>query len=105
MKKKIVYIAHPIGGDVEGNVKRVLSIVRELSVINDVIPFAPYIVDVMALYDSIPEEREIGMMHNRHLFHLGIIDEVWLYSGRISSGMQKEIDWANELNIPVKQMW
>lgn len=105
MKKKIVYIAHKIGGDVENNIKSVLAIVRELSIKNEVIPFAPYIVDVQALDDSKPEQRAIGFEHNKHLFYSGIIDEVWLYGGRISSGMQTEIEWANELSIPVKQMW
>lgn len=105
MKKKIIYIAHKIGGDVEGNVKKVLAIIRQLSIENKYIPFAPYIVDVQALDDSVPEEREIGMSHNRALFESGVIDEVWLYGGRISSGMETEIKWANELNIPVIQTW
>lgn len=104
MKKKIVYIAHKIGGDVEGNVKKVLDIVRRISIENKYIPFAPYIVDVQALDDTVPEEREIGMMHNRHFFELGIIDEMHIYS-EISSGIQREIGWCNEFNIPVKQMW
>lgn len=105
MKKKIVYIAHPVGGDVENNIKLVLSIVRQLSIENEVIPFAPYIVDVQSLDDSKPEQRAIGFEHNKQLFHSGIIDYVWLYGGRISSGMQTEIEWANSLGIPVKQMW
>lgn len=103
MKKKIVYIAHPIGGNVYGNIRSVLNIVRQLSRRNEVIPFAPYIVDVQALDDTVPEERALGFEHNKAFFNSGIIDEVWLYGGRISSGMQTEIEWANELNIPVIQ--
>jgi len=105
MKKKIIYIAHPIGGDVKANIKSILATVRDLSIKNEVIPFAPYIVDVMALDDEDAEQRSIGFYHNWIHFHHGIIDEVWLYGGRISSGMQTEIDWAKELNIPVIKMW
>lgn len=105
IKKPIVYIAHPIGGDVEKNIKRVLAIVRDLSLVNEVIPFAPYIVDVQSLDDSKFSERAIGFEHNMQMFLRGFIDEVWLYGGRISSGMQIEIDMAKNLSIPVKQMW
>lgn len=100
MKKKIVYIAHPIGGDVEGNVKKVLDIVRELNMSGlDIVPFAPYIVDVLALDDNDIEQRARGFENNRQLFQL--IDEVWLYGDKISSGMTTEIEWAFELGIPV----
>lgn len=105
MKKPIIYIAHPIANDVQENIKSVLSIVRQLSIENDVIPFAPYIVYVQALDDCKTEERAIGFEHNKAIFQSGIIDEVWLYGGRISNGMQTEIEWAKELNIKVVQKW
>lgn len=103
--KPIIYIAHPIANDVKENIKSVLSIVRQLSLENDVIPFAPYIVDVQALDDINPEERAIGFEHNKAIFQSGIIDEIWLYGGRISNGMKTEIEWAKELNIKVVQKW
>ena len=104
MKKKIIYIAHPISGDVDANVKSVLDIVKALNMSGlPIVPFAPYIVDVLALDDNIPEQRARGFENNKQLFNF--IDEVWLYGGRISSGMQTEIDWAKELNIPVIQKW
>jgi len=105
MKKPIIYIAHPIANDVQENIKSVLSIVRQLSLENEVIPFAPYIVDVQALNDANPSERVIGFEHNKAIFQSGIIDEVWLYGGRISNGMQTEREWAKELNIKVVQKW
>lgn len=105
MEKKIIYIAHPISGNVQENIKSVLAIVRELSIENQVIPFAPYIVDVQSLDDANPSERAIGFEHNKAIFQSGIIDEVWLYGGRISNGMQTEIEWAKELNIKTVQKW
>lgn len=104
MKKKIIYIAHPIGGDVGANVNSVLAIVKDLNMSGlPIVPFAPYIVDVLALDDNIPEQRARGFENNKQLFDF--VDEVWLYGGRISSGMQTEIEWAKERNIPILQMW
>ncbi|MEZ5195085.1 MAG: DUF4406 domain-containing protein [Bacteroidales bacterium] len=99
---KIVYIAHPIGGDVDENIAKVLRIVREINLhSNTVVPFAPYIVDCLALDDDIPEQRERGIMNNAVLFDKGFIDELWLFGDRISTGMRIEIDAAMHLGIKV----
>jgi hypothetical protein len=99
---KIVYIAHPISGDVEGNLKKILAIVREINLtMPDVIPFAHYWVDCHALDDTIPEERLRGIKNDKALLKAGFINELWLYGDRISSGMSDEIETANELGMPV----
>lgn len=98
---KVVYIAHPIGGDVEGNVKKVLDIVQKLNRSNpNIVPFAPYIVDVQALDDRIPSDRKRGFENNEALFKK-CVDEVWIFGDKISNGMKQEIEWANELGIKV----
>ena len=66
-----------------------------------VIPFLPYYTTLMSLQDSSPEERMIGFAQNEAIFRSGAIDEVWLYGEEITRGMQKEIDWAVELGLPV----
>ena len=105
MKKKIIYIAHPIGGDVPGNLQKVGEIYRQISLYRpDVIPFAPYIATISCLDDNVPQERAIGFEHNKGFFDRRIIDEVWLYGDRISNGMAQEIEWANRLGIPVVSM-
>jgi len=102
---KTVYIAHPIGGDVENNIKRVLSIVSGINLSEmHIHPFAPYLVDLMTLNDNIPSHREKGMAHNEKMLRCGIIDEVWLYGDRISNGMLREIEIAEEMGIPVLAM-
>lgn len=102
---KIVYIAHPIGGDVDNNVKKVLEIVKHINLsYPKVTPFAPYIVDVLALNEANPEERKRGFKNNKALFESRIIDQVWLYGERVSGGMEIEIDWAKSLGIPVISM-
>ncbi|HUU39320.1 MAG TPA: DUF4406 domain-containing protein [Desulfatiglandales bacterium] len=102
---KIVYIAHPIGGDVENNLAKVLKIVRDINInMPDVLPFAPYWIDCHALDDNVPEERNRGIKNDQTLMKAGFINEVWLFGDRISTGMSHEIKLAGELGIPVIPM-
>ena len=99
---RIAYIAHPISGDISGNLEKIRQIVREINLNEpDVVPFAPYWLDCHALDDNIPEERERGIKNGLRLFQAGIIDEVRLYGDRISNGMKAEIEMAESLGIPV----
>lgn len=98
--KKIVYIAHPIGGDVESNLKSIQEIYKAISLNHpDVIPFCPYYATVMSLDDTDPDQRQIGMNHNKALFEAGIIDELWWFE-RISNGVGQEIKWCDDYGIP-----
>lgn len=99
---KIAYIAHPVSGDVDGNIEKILQIVKEINLTEpDTIPFAPYIVDCLALDDTIIEQRERGIKNNIALFKAGFITEIRLYGNKISRGMQAEKELAEFLNIPV----
>mgnify|MGYP002682114808 CR=1 FL=1 len=99
---KIVYIAHPLSGDIEGNLSKVSDIIRYINLTEpDILPFAHYFVDCHALDDTIPEERERGIKNDIALLKAGFINEVWLYGDRISNGMRHEIELAESLNIPV----
>jgi len=102
---KIVYIAHPIGGDVKGNINKILAIVRHINLTElDVVPFAPYIVDCLAMEDSIKSERQRGIKNDIALFKAGFINELWLYGDRISPGMGFEISLCLESGIKVVSM-
>lgn len=99
---KIIYIAHPISGDIYQNHLKVRKIIRDLNMSNpDIVPFAPYLIDLLCMDDYIPEERARGIKNNEALFRAKFIDEVWLFGDRISIGMQHEIELANELGILV----
>jgi hypothetical protein len=99
---KTVYIAHPIGGDVENNIKKVIAICREVNLKEpDIIPFVPYLSDLYALNDEIPEERERGLKNGLSLLKKDFIDEIWLYGDRISNGMRAEIKVCLEVGIKV----
>ncbi len=97
---KTVFIAHPIAGDVERNMKKVLEICEAVHT-KDIIPVAPYLVSLQYLDDKLVEERELGAAANMECLHKRYVDEVWLFGDRISNGMSKEISLAMELGIPV----
>ena len=102
---KIVYIAHPIGGDVKMNIYRIIQIIRRIDLTRpDVIPFAPYVADVLALADERPEERERGLNNCLNVLRTGVCSEVWVYGLTISAGMQNEICLAHSMGMPIKQM-
>jgi hypothetical protein len=100
--KKIVYIAHPISGDVEGNVSKILEIIKSINLLNpNIIPFAPYIADVLALNDSIPEQREKGIQNNLFVLESGCVNELWVYGTEITEGVKREIEIATKHDIEV----
>jgi hypothetical protein len=99
---KVVFIAHPISGNVKNNIEKIINIIRNINILRDeIIPFAPYITDCMALNDANPYERRRGISNTTALFNKGIIDELWLYGDYISSGMVDEIKLAHELSISI----
>ena len=99
---KIIFISHPISGDVTNNLERIRLIVREINLNEpDIVPFAPYWLDCHALDDSDPEQRERGMRNNTALLRSGIVTEMWLFGDRISTGMEAEVQLALDLGIPV----
>lgn len=102
---KIVYIAHPVGGDVKNNIDKILKICREINLNeSDRVPFVPYLSDLMSLDDNVPAERQRGIKNGVHILQSGLVEELRLYGDRISSGMQAEIDLVESLGIPVIAM-
>lgn len=102
---KIVYICHPVSGDVMGNIEKIMKIIRDINLSrNDVVPFAPYLGDLLSLDDNKPEERDRGIVNDIAILKSGIINELWVYGPKISGGMRAEIDLAMDLEIPVVVM-
>lgn len=98
---KVVYIAHPVGGDIENNLTLIRDIVLKINLEEeDVVPFVPYYSDVVSMDDSNPEQRARGIKNNIHL--LQFCDELRLYGERVSKGMWLEIAKARELGIPIR---
>ena len=102
---KIVYICHPVSGDVMGNIEKIMKIIRDINLSReDVVPFAPYLGDLLSLDDNKPEERDRGIVNDIAILKSGIVNELWVYGPKISGGMRAEIDLAIDLEIPVVVM-
>ncbi len=102
---KIVYIAHPISGNVDGNIALILEIIRTINENEpDVVPCAPYLGDVIAMDDNTPHERARGLKNGLELIKRGMFDELRLYGEEITPGMAGEIREAHNKNIPVVGM-
>lgn len=99
---KIAYIVHPIAGDVHGNIQKILKIVKEINLTKpDVVPFAPYIADVLAMDDNDSKQRERGLDNDLAILDSGMVNELWVYGHEITGGMRDEIELATIKRIPV----
>lgn len=103
-RKKTAFIGHPIGGDIAGNVKKVLAICHEVHTREGVIPIAPYLASLQYLDDTVAADRALGMEANHECFYRGLVDELRLYGDGISKGMWGEIAVAREVGIPIRAM-
>lgn len=117
--KKIVYIAHPISGDIEGNLADLRRILRIINMnthpfnsqyamyetkeydFSGIIPLAPYYADIVSLDDNNTLERKRGIENDIALLEFGVFQEVWLTGSVISFGMREEVKLAVKLGIPV----
>lgn len=97
---KVVYVAHPIKGDVDLNIDLINAIIAKINkTTHDVVPLAPYLGN--GLNDRIPDERQRGIKNNIELLMRGFIDEMWLYGNKLSEGMQEEVKLAMDQGIRV----
>jgi hypothetical protein len=101
-RPKMVFIAHPISGDVENNCRKVLEICRQIHT-KDVIPVFPRFTWCQYLTDS-PEDKELALAVAEAYFRSGAVDELWVYGDVLSEGMKKEIWLAQKLGIKVVPM-
>lgn len=102
LEMKVVYIAHPIGGNVAVNLAHLRTVVSQVNAYYpSVVPFVPYYSDCVSLDDSVPEQRARGIKNDIFIMRTGIVDEVWLTGGRVSVGMEAEVKLAKSLGIPV----
>lgn len=99
---RIIYIAHAIGGDVQANLADLYRIARRINMeYPDIVPFAPYVLDVLCLNDAVPAERARGIANNTALLQSGMVEELWLTGNRISAGMKAEMGLAKQMGIAI----
>jgi hypothetical protein len=95
---KKVYICSPLAGNIMQNIENVKLYTR-YALNCGVAPVVPHFF-ALCLDDNIKEERELGLSAGLSL--LWFCDELWVFGDQISQGMQKEIKFCENLNIPIK---
>ena len=102
MKQKVVYVASRVRGNLQQNLADAKKHCR-YCVLQGVVPIVPHLMYVGALNDEDPTERKLGMDLGITILKAGFIDELWAFtdSEGPSEGMKKEIEIAEEMNIPV----
>ena len=97
---KLIYIASPYAGDVEGNTAFAIDACR-FCIAQGHTPIAVHLLYTRMLDDNDPAQREVGLKLGRQV--LGRCDEIWVCGNRISPGMAAEIAEADNLGIPIKR--
>lgn len=95
---KMVYIASPLRGDYNTNIKNAVEYCR-LAAEKGVLPLAPHIIFSQWCNDTILEQREQGLRLGLALLEKA--DELWVMGTTFSQGMQGEVAFAQEHGIPM----
>lgn len=96
---KMVFVCSPYRGDVKHNIEVARRIARIVAVC-DYVPVVPHLLFPQFLDDSDPKERIKGLTLGAEL--LCKCDEMWLVVGKLSRGMQYELNLAKELQTPIR---
>lgn len=96
---KIVFIAHPMSGDIPGNFKKVVDICRRIHSAR-IIPVFPSALTRQYLTPD-PKDRKLAKVNILTYFNRGFIDELWLFGDHISEGMWREIETARKYGVKV----
>ncbi|MBR9700921.1 hypothetical protein GOV11_03590 [Candidatus Woesearchaeota archaeon] len=94
------YIAHRIKGDVEGNVRQVLAISRQLYFEENIVPLIPYVSLLRYLDENSSMERVLGMAANERIARMGAI-RLQIHGPELSTGLRAEADlfkkWGRQI--------
>ncbi len=95
----LVFIASPFSGDTERNIMKAQGYYR-FAVSKGCIPLAPHLHYPQFMDDGDKGPQELAIRFA--LILLGKCDELWVFGGRVSEGMGREIAKTNRRNIPIK---
>ncbi len=95
--RPLVYICSPYAGDIDGNTQRARRFSR-FAVDSGAIPLAPHL--LLPQYISETAERELAMHMNMVL--LGKCEELWVFGGNITEGMEMEISKAKKRRMKIR---
>ena len=94
---KRVYVCHPFSDGPAANIGRVQRISRAL-IAEGVLPIAPHLYLPQLVDEATQRERALNLC----IELLSTCDEVRVFGGRISPGMERELQHASRVGIPVR---
>lgn len=98
MRRTVAYVAHPVGGDVAGNLARAKRwlrwLIRNHRDVAFVLSWLPY---CEVLDDSDPAQRARGMEDGEAVMRR--CDVIVLVGGRLSTGMEAELLLAQRIGL------
>ena len=97
--RKLVFICSPLAGRMKWNIRNA----RRYSLYaigQGVVPVTPHLMYTQYLDDADPEHRAMAMECGISL--LRRCSEIWVFGGRVSGGMRREIAFARRHNIAVR---
>ena len=97
----MIFIGSPYGGDI-GAITGFAKKACRYAIHQGHTPIAVHMLYPQMLDDAEPTEREIGLRLGHRV--LEVCDELWCCGSRISSGMAREIEEAQRLSIPIRQI-
>lgn len=95
---KRVYICSPLGGEVTNNINKAKRYAM-YALKCGMAPVVPHFY-ALILNDDNQRERELGRQAGMSL--LWLCDEIWVFGEIISEGMEEEIRFCKNLNLPVR---
>lgn len=96
-----VYVCSPLRGNVPKNLENAKDYCLRVLFETEKMPIAPHLYFTNFLDDTSEVERALGIDFALRL--LSECDEIWVFNENgISEGMQREIDLATKLNIPIR---
>jgi hypothetical protein len=98
--KPLVYICSPYAGDVEKNTEKAKLYSRFAVIERNAIAFAPHLLFPLYLSDDDPAERKLALFMD--IVFLGKCNELWVFGGQITKGMQMEIDKAKKRHMTIR---
>jgi hypothetical protein len=95
---KVVYIAHPLRGNVKENVEQVTAICKAIAEEGKVIPFSP-----IHAFGFMSAEGDQTKVMRYCLSMLGKVNELWVFGNwSESEGCKIEIAYARIFKIPIR---
>jgi len=94
---KRVYVCHPFSDGPAANIGHVQRISRGL-IADGVLPIAPHLYLPQLVDEATQRERALNLCVEL----LGTCDEVRVFGGRITPGMERELQYATRVGIPVR---